>query len=404
LLFFSCLLLLSISFLYAQDSAAVPFTIAKRYFMRNDAQMVYNADGTVRDYIIIENKADLEKTFGYATVMGPNGRPTIIDFTKQFAIAIVNPTKENVTDITIKSLIKSNGELVLTYETATSNKESYKSNPFAIVIIDKKDGAPIKIIKASKEIPKLISASNPVPFLLAKNYFIKKANSNANVIINTKEDFYSFFGAAASMGENGKPTEINFSTQYVIALIEPSSTVSTSIDVKTIEIKGTDLTVNYEVKYGENLTYTANNFQIIVLDKKFSGKVKYNKMGAANNAAQTLKVMPIDVMGAPGQVTFSLNGKNLFYYSVTNKKGTINVNGKVYELTNYQFFNHNGTKQKFDGYTLSGNGITIKAPNVRPKTNNGEDCLYGTVPLVTITIKGATTTLKNVSVQDCPDY
>ena len=59
-----------------------------------------------------------------------------------------------------------------------------------------------------------------IPFIVTKNYFTKntvKRGGLENPKIETKENFDGIFGAATTM--NGKPSEINFSKQYVIAVV-----------------------------------------------------------------------------------------------------------------------------------------------------------------------------------------
>jgi hypothetical protein len=109
-----------------------------------------------------------------------------------------------------------------------------------------------------------------------------------------------------------------------------------------------------------------------------------------------LTIAPLDNSGDLGQVTFSQREKTLFYYNSKTKKGEINLNGKKYELSGYSF--------NKDSYTLSGNGVTVNAPNCKYKENKGEDCGYGTIPEVEIKLGTSVLLLQKVDVQDCPAY
>lgn len=403
--FFCAIILLGSTIgLFAQTQ--VPYTIAQRYFLKNGAQQMFEVKGTTvhyKDFIFIGSKAELEATFGYATVMGPNGTPTKIDFTKQFAIALFVTAEETIQNLNVISLTKVNKDLVLTYAIEKGTKAEGTSKAFKILIIDKKYGGPIKTIQKTKkvDISPNTPSSNSIPYHLAKHYFAKNDGSGAT-IITSKENFDASFGAAAVMGHDGVPTPIDFNQQFVIALQVTNSTNATTITVKSITQKGTEGTVNYDVQYGEKLTYTASHFLIVVIDKKYTSNFNFKRTIAT--ATFKLKIEPIENDGALGQVTFSSSEKTLFYYNIATKKGLINLNGTSYELTNYKFFNHNGTKKKYDGYTLSGNGVSITAPDVRPKPSDGGDCFYGTIPVVTITLNGSSTIVKNISVQDCPNY
>jgi len=248
----------------------VPYTIAEKYFLRNDAQPVFDGDGKVRDYVFIESKEDLERTFGYGTIMGPNGKPTAIDFTKQFAIGLFITSENTIKKLTVKSLVKKGNDLVLAYEVESGDKAAKTDKAFKILIIDKKYGGPVKTIRTNK-------------------------------------------------------------------------------------------------------------------------------------TATKLSLQPLSVEGGLGQTTFSKDEKTYFYYNAKTKSGEVNINGKKYKLTNYKFINNQGTG-KPDGFKLSGSGVTINAPGLVSTPNDGGDCFYGTIPVVTITLNGSSVTMQNVSVQDCPNY
>jgi hypothetical protein len=163
-IFLTLLLCTAILALYAQNK--VPFAVAKRYFMRNDAQFTYDRVGDAlspRDYFVMTNKEELEKTFGYGTIMGSNGRPTKIDFNTQFAIAIVNPGKENYTSVVVKDIKQIKRTLYVSYDAFTDGNTAENSNVFEMVIVDKKYGGAIITKKTIKKIttvfPKVTSDS-----------------------------------------------------------------------------------------------------------------------------------------------------------------------------------------------------------------------------------------------------
>ena len=60
--------------------------------------------------------------------------------------------------------------------------------------------------------------SNEVAFEVAKNYFFKNDHEiPASPKITTAEEFGKLFGMATTMGKDGKPTEIDFTKQFVLA-------------------------------------------------------------------------------------------------------------------------------------------------------------------------------------------
>jgi hypothetical protein len=112
----------------------------------------------------------------------------------------------------------------------------------------------------------------------------------------------------------------------------------------------------------------------------------------------TLTINTQNVDGNLGQATFSQNDKTVFYYDQKTKKGKVVLNNTDYVLNKYTF------DGKTSSYQLSGDNVTITAPNCKYKKQNGEDCLYGTLADVTITQGTAVLVLHNVAVQDCPNY
>ena len=75
----------------------VPYTKLERYFFKNNAEIPTNPK--------IDTREQFDSLFGMAAVMGPNGRPTEIDFTKQFVIAVVHPVTNQATELDDKRLL-----------------------------------------------------------------------------------------------------------------------------------------------------------------------------------------------------------------------------------------------------------------------------------------------------------
>jgi hypothetical protein len=81
------------------------------------------------------------------------------------------------------------------------------------------------------------------------------------------------------MGENGKPTIIDFAKEFAIAVVLPESNVATNINPVSLK-KGTDGSVvfEYKVEIGNKLSYTIRPFLLLVVDKKFDGKVILSRL------------------------------------------------------------------------------------------------------------------------------
>ncbi len=115
----------------ATQVAEIPYTVANRYFVRNDVKKLPNGK--------IASQKDFEANFGMATVMGEDGKPTEIDFAKQYVIAVSKPVTNKDTEIVPVSL-KSDGDggLVFTYRLKVGETRSYSILPSLVVIVDKK--------------------------------------------------------------------------------------------------------------------------------------------------------------------------------------------------------------------------------------------------------------------------
>ncbi len=112
-----------------------------------------------------------------------------------------------------------------------------------------------------------------VPFEVAKNYFFKNNQViPENPKIVTEEEFKKLFGMATTMGEDGKPTAIDFTKQFVVAIVLPVTDFATEINPVKVEDKGESLRYTYEVRTGEKQTFSIQPVSIIILDKKYEGK------------------------------------------------------------------------------------------------------------------------------------
>ena len=116
-------------------------------------------------------------------------------------------------------------------------------------------------------------ASNEVVFEVAKNYFFKNDQEiPASPKITTAEDFGKLFGMATTMGNDGKPTEIDFTKQFVLAIVLPVTNLATEITPDRFEEKGDTLFYFYDAKVGEAQSYSTQPISLIILDKKYADK------------------------------------------------------------------------------------------------------------------------------------
>ena len=116
-------------------------------------------------------------------------------------------------------------------------------------------------------------ASNEVAFEVGKNYFFKNDQEfPTSSKITTAEEFGKLFGMATTMGENGKPTPIDFTKQFVLAIVLPVTNLATEITPGRLDEKGDTLFYFYDAKAGEAQSYSTQPISLIILDKKYADK------------------------------------------------------------------------------------------------------------------------------------
>jgi hypothetical protein len=109
----------------------VPFTYANGYFLRNDVN-----EEDIPSKII--NQEELSKFFGMATVMGEDGKPTEVDFEKDFVIPVVYPETDQETTLVIERLWHTAPD-VLTLSAGAIRGEEHRSftiRPVKLIVVD----------------------------------------------------------------------------------------------------------------------------------------------------------------------------------------------------------------------------------------------------------------------------
>jgi hypothetical protein len=116
-----------------------------------------------------------------------------------------------------------------------------------------------------------------MPYKTANNYFVKNTYKDGeleNPKITTQADFENIFGMATTMGVNGKPTPIDFSKEYVIAIIGAITDNATTININNVNKIANIITVTYTETKGEKQSYTIRPFQLIIVNNQYQGEVK----------------------------------------------------------------------------------------------------------------------------------
>ena len=112
-------------------SNEVAFEVANNYFFKSDLD-------TLPASPKITSENEFNKLFGIATTMSEEGKPTKIDFAKQFVLAIVLPVTDDATEVNPIKVEEKGDTLLYTYNVMKGEKQTYSIQPVSIIIIDKK--------------------------------------------------------------------------------------------------------------------------------------------------------------------------------------------------------------------------------------------------------------------------
>lgn len=135
-------------------------------------------------------------------------------------------------------------------------------------------------VKNSSENVSQIEEDGGVPYTVAASYFVKNTYKNdqiENLKITTQEEFEKVFGMAATMGADGIPTKIDFSKQYVIAVVGTVVEKETNFEVNSLVKTGNEIMLSYSVSTGKDLSFSIQPSLILILDKAWDGDVKFEK-------------------------------------------------------------------------------------------------------------------------------
>ena len=119
-----------------------------------------------------------------------------------------------------------------------------------------------------------------IPFHIAERYFVNNdIQVKPSYVITTEKIFNQVFGCAPVMGKNGMPTKIDFSKEYVIAICKPEIDTETSLNAVSLKrATGKNLVFTYRTIQGAKMTYTIRPCLLIVVSKKYSGKVSFKEI------------------------------------------------------------------------------------------------------------------------------
>lgn len=112
------------------------------------------------------------------------------------------------------------------------------------------------------------------------NYYVNNYFNNGThkLVIHNQQDFDAVFGAGAVMGHNGQPTNINFSRQFVIAVILPETNRQTTIETAMLKRVGDRLYFSYIIEEGHATSYTMRPFTAVVVDRNEPSDVVFQRV------------------------------------------------------------------------------------------------------------------------------
>ncbi|MEY8861961.1 copper resistance protein NlpE [Tenacibaculum singaporense] len=130
--------------------------------------------------------------------------------------------------------------------------------------------------KEVKEEANEMNESKVVIYKVASRYFIKNDVTKLPSKINSREEFEKYFGAATVMGEDGKPTPIDFEKEYIIAVTVEASNKLIELQPISLTKTGEEINFDYSVTEGGETSYTSRPTLVIIVSKKIEGNINVN--------------------------------------------------------------------------------------------------------------------------------
>ena len=125
-----------------------------------------------------------------------------------------------------------------------------------------------------------IEGARELEFKEARNYFVRNTVTDiADPRIMTAVEFDAVFGMATTMGADGRPTEIDFEQEFVIAVILPETDTATEVIPDRLEKDGNGgITLWYRRTVGAVQSFTTRPFAAIIVDRSESAPVELEEM------------------------------------------------------------------------------------------------------------------------------
>lgn len=111
-----------------------------------------------------------------------------------------------------------------------------------------------------------------VPFEEGKNYYVNNevADTLSVVKISTEDEFRRLFGMASTMSRRGRPTEIDWTKEFVIAMIAEPTDYEESVSARSLRIdKGLLRVCFLEERGARKRNYTIRPYSLLIIDRRY---------------------------------------------------------------------------------------------------------------------------------------
>lgn len=120
-----------------------------------------------------------------------------------------------------------------------------------------------------------------IPYTQAERYFVKNTVKDGSILmmrISSAKTFDEYFGAAAVMRANGKPTTIEFDKQCAIAIIHPSTENNTTFSNYTLQKSDNKTIFSYKIEKGEKQSFTSRPFLLLIVDRESGQNLQFSRI------------------------------------------------------------------------------------------------------------------------------
>lgn len=117
----------------------IPYIVAERYFVKNGYKKEDHPSPT------ITSQSEFDRLFGMAAVMG--GKPTPIDFSKQYVLTVIGEPTSRKVEIIPVSLKQQDGAIVFNYKVIEGEQRAVTIQPMVLLIVDNKYKGEVKLVR-----------------------------------------------------------------------------------------------------------------------------------------------------------------------------------------------------------------------------------------------------------------